>query len=183
MAKKVFISLTLLFVFSGRILAQIAVNADKFVHDTNVFERGYWEAKSGNDTYVIQFKKVTKDVREEFDLKDIPPHLNPILTLLLASYKHLINDKIIEEKNINGLRGAPLSATEYLEENKLIMDYSNSFLKEKGKVVFQIDFKNPDRMIWLYTKSTQDLIILHLNGYNQGEQRTPTHLIFYRKTK
>uniref|UniRef100_UPI0035A0BD7C hypothetical protein n=1 Tax=Prevotella heparinolytica TaxID=28113 RepID=UPI0035A0BD7C len=102
----------LLFAFSGVLCAQTAANAHKFVYDTNVFERGYWEAKSGDETYKIQFRKETKDIREEFNTKDFPPQLNPRMTLIMASYTYLINGKVIYQKEIKGMN-APFFASEY----------------------------------------------------------------------
>ncbi len=171
----------LLFAFSGVLCAQTAANAHKFVYDTNVFERGYWEAKSGDETYKIQFRKETKDIREEFNTKDFPPQLNPRMTLIMASYTYLINGKVIYQKEIKGMN-APFFASEYTTENRLIMEYKNAFFKECGEVSFTISPSNPDMMIWFYSRPKKRLIY-PFGDYNQGEQKTPTHLVFYRKTE
>ncbi len=179
--KESYFYIILLFAFSGVLCAQTAANAHKFVYDTNVFERGYWEAKSGDETYKIQFRKDTKDIREELNIKDDSPDFNSKWMVIQASYTYLINGKVIYQKEIKGL-DAPFFASEYTTENRLIMDYKNPFFKELGEVCFTISPSNPDMMIWFYSRPKKGLIY-PIGDYNQGEQKTPTHLVFYRKTE
>lgn len=171
----------LIFILSAKISAQTPLNADSFVHDTEVFERGYWEARLDNDIYIIRFKKVNIDWAKVLPIEPTPKYNNFLMTSIFGSYKHIKDGEVVEDIPIGQLGGA-IKSGEYKIKNRIEATYHNEIIKERGDIIFQIDENNPDKMTWTYTKKKREIPLLDpFPEFNRGEQKTPSYLTFYRK--
>ncbi|WP_373759834.1 hypothetical protein [Bacteroides heparinolyticus] len=176
--KKYLISLFFagVFLMAFDLKAQTVINEELFLYDTKVFENGYWEAEQDGKIYILKFKIVLRTIDKTLNMFPENSQIKYISSPLTVKQNGI---KIFEEND----RQFPLYSDEYQTDKEIKMRYFNVKWKEKGTVVLAIDPNNPDKMTWSYT--TRDKIGGNIGDptFNRGVQKTPTHLVFYRKTE
>lgn len=176
--KKYLISLFFagVFLMAFDLKAQTVINEELFLYDTKVFENGYWEAEQDGKIYILKFKIVLRTIDKTLNMFPENSQIKYISSPLTVKQNGI---KIFEEND----RQFPLYSDEYQTDKEIKMRYFNVKWKEKGTVVLAIDPNNPDKMTWNYTKERGFTSMLMDPDFNQGEQKTPAHLVFYRKTE
>ncbi len=126
--------------------------------------------------YILKFKIVLRTIDKTLNMFPENSQIKYISSPLTVKQNGI---KIFEEND----RQFPLYSDEYQTDKEIKMRYFNDKWKEKGTVVLAIDPNNPDKMTWSYT--TRDKIGGNIGDptFNRGVQKTPTHLVFYRKTE